>query len=177
MSSHLKTRSILVSAFLALGPFFSEIVTGQPSSGTVECPLSVMHTRIYVPVALDGQPKPSWWLVDTGAPRSLVDAAQAKQLIRTVPGRTELPANVAGEKYKVLFQVESTVGGYRMGSFDFLESPLVGLMDRNHLQDVGYLHPFNTGGILGVNFLVEHAALLDFRSGLLVLASNNASLA
>jgi hypothetical protein len=53
---------------------------------------------------------------------------------------------------------------------------LVRWIDQNYLQDVGYFHPFDTGGVLGLNFLVQHRALLDFGSRQLFLAASNASL-
>jgi hypothetical protein len=174
----MKAPSIFVSAIAALQFLSCQIFAASASRtlDTVQCPLTAMHTHLYVEVALDGQVKPNWWLVDTGSPWSLVSAKQAKRLIRSAIGISERTATVAGENCTVLVNIGAKVGGYPMGRFDFFESAFgLGLMDRNH-YNVGYRDSFEPGGVLGVNFLAQRGALLNFQSQRLFFVSGSASL-
>jgi hypothetical protein len=134
-----------------------------------------MHQHLYVPLALAGQVRPSWWLIDTGSPWSFVGTEQAQRLARSAPGASERTVVVDGKTRRILANVEGTVNGNSLGRFDFFETYLGGLIDRMHNADVGYLYTFDTGGVLGVNFLAQRGASLDFRSQELFFALAGAS--
>jgi hypothetical protein len=172
----MRVRSIMVSAIVSLQIFLCQFCEGSRPFDTVECPLTAMHTHLYVDVALDGQIKSNWWLVDTGSPWSFVSAAQAKRLVRSEPGISEQTTTVAGRNCKVLVNIGANVGGYPMGRFDFFESPVpIGSIDRNLYNRVGYRSSFETNGVLGANFLVQHGASLNFQSQRLLFAVGSAS--
>ena len=60
-----------------------------------------------------------------------------------------------------------------MGPFDFLKFPSLGDLDANRNSRVGFERPFKTGGILGLNFLVQHRARFNFPAQSLVLTNGS----
>jgi hypothetical protein len=168
---YMTTRSTVVSTILVLQLLSRQICSGSESSGMVECPLAFMHTHFYVKVVLEAQLKPNWWLVDTGAPLSFINAEQARGLVRSVPGINEQGGT--GKKPKLLLDIATAVDGNPMGHFNFFEYPSLGSIDANRYSNVGYLKPFDTGGILGLDFLVQHAAVLNFPTQRLFLVLGN----
>src|SRR6201993_5235709 len=78
--------SIFVGTILALEFFSCGLGAGALLPDTVQCPLTVLHGRLYVRATLQGQAQPNWWLVDTGSPWSMVNADQARGLGQSDPG-------------------------------------------------------------------------------------------
>jgi hypothetical protein len=142
---------------------------------TVQVPLTVIRAHLYVPLALAGQAKPHWWLVDTGSPWSLVNVEQAKQLVSSVPGISEQSTIVTGKDRKVLVNIGTIVDGYRLGPFDFFEASLTSMIAGNPATGGRYGDRFEAGGVLGVNFLARHHAVLDFRSQRLLFRTGAAA--
>ena len=169
----MKAPSILVSTILALELFSWRLAEGAGFPGTVQCPLTVLHGRLYVQAALQGQPQPSWWLLDTGSPLSLVNAEQAKQLTHSNPGIKEQIATMGRKTHSVLRSVGINIAGQSMGPFDFIEYPSLGALDANRNSRVGFAQPFQTGGLLGLNFLVQHRARFNFSAQSLFLTTGN----
>jgi hypothetical protein len=169
------TRSMVISTILVLQLLSRQICLGSQSSGMAECPLTFMHRHFYTKVVLDGQIKPYWWLVDTGAPVSFINAEQARGLVRSVPGTSEQGGAIADKKLRLLLHIGTAVNGNPMGQFNFFEYPSLGSIDANRNPRVGYTNPFDTGGILGLDFLVRHDAVLNFPAQRLFLALNNSS--
>jgi hypothetical protein len=167
----MKARLILAGAATALEILLCQTATSVPYS-VVRFPLTIIHEHLYVPMSLLGQTKPHWWLVDTGSPWSLVDVDQARQLVRSVPSTSEGSTIVAGQKAKVLVDIGTIVDGYPMGRFDFFEASLSGMIEVSPSGD-RYGGRFEAGGVLGVNFLVRHDAILNFRSQWLVLRTTS----
>jgi hypothetical protein len=168
----MKARLISAGAATALQILLCQSGTSVPYS-VVRFPLAIIHEHLYVPMSLLGQTKPHWWLVDTGSPWSLVDVDQAKQLVRLVPSTTEGSTIVAGQKAKVLVDIGTIVDGYPMGRFDFYEAPLSGMTEVTPTAGGRDGGRFKAGGVLGVNFLVRHDAILNFRSRWLVLRATS----
>jgi hypothetical protein len=166
-------HSIIVGTILALEFFSWRIGAGAGLPDMVQCPLAVLHGRLYVRAALQGQPEPNWWLVDTGSPWSLVNAEQARRLNQSNPGIKEQIAKMGGQTLPVLKSVGINIAGQSMGPFDFLKYPSLGALDANRNSRVGYAKPFQTGGVLGLNFLVQHRARFNFPDQSLFLASGN----
>jgi hypothetical protein len=171
----MKPRSIFVGTILALEFFSCALGAGALLPDTVQCPLTVLHGRFYVRAALQGQAQPNWWLVDTGSPWSFVNAGQARGLSQSNPGPTGQIATKGGRSFPVLKGIEINIGGQSMGPFDFLKYPSLGAIDANRNSRVGYERPFQTGGVLGLNFLVQHQARFDFPAQSLFLAIGNGS--
>lgn len=167
--------SILIGTILALELFSWTIGAGASLPGTVQCPLTVLHGHLYVRAALQGQPQPSWWLVDTGSPFSLVNAEQAKRLTHSNPGIKEQIATMGTETRPALKNIGINIAGQAVGSFDFIEYPWLGDLDANRNSRVGFAQPFQTGGILGLNFLAQHRARINFPAQSLFLTAGNGS--
>jgi hypothetical protein len=169
----MKARSFILGTILALEVFSCEIGAGAPLPDTVQCPLTVLHGRLYVRASLQGQAQPSWWLVDTGSPWSLVNADQTRGLVQSNPAITGQVVTKGGRTLPVLEGLEINIAGQSMGPFDFLKYPSLGAIDANRNSRVGYERPFQTGGVLGLNFLVQHRARFDFPTRSLFLTADN----
>ncbi|MBV8216505.1 MAG: hypothetical protein JOZ08_25085 [Verrucomicrobia bacterium] len=159
----MKARSIPVRVIAAFGVLAFQVLPSSPSLGAIQFPLTIIHAHLYVPMALAGQTKLHWWLVDTGSPWSLVNIEQAKQLVRLTPGISEQLTTVAGKDCKVLVNIRTFVDGYPVGQFDFFEASLNGMIAGNRFTGGRYGDSFEAGGVLGVNFLARYRALLNFR--------------
>src|SRR5258708_32958585 len=114
----------LLGAPTALGLFLCQGAIGAPSSAVVQLPLTIIRAHLYVPVALAGQTKPHWWLVDTGSPWSVVNIDHATQLVRSVSGTQEKSTTVAGPGCRGFVNNGAIVGGYHFWYFDFFFGPL-----------------------------------------------------
>jgi hypothetical protein len=165
----MKARSIVVGTILAVAAFSCRTSTGALLSDTVQCPLTVLHGRLYLRAALQGQAQPNWWLVDTGSPWSLVNADQARELGQSNPGARGQVTIKGGRTLPVLKGIGINIAGQAMGPFDFVKYPFLGALDANRNSHVGYERPFHTGGVLGLNFLVQHQARFDFSAQSLFL--------
>jgi hypothetical protein len=130
----MKPPSILVGTILALEFFSCSIGAGAGLTDMVQCPITVLHGCLYVGATLQGQSQPSWWLVDTGSPWSVVDAEQARQLSQSNPGIKEQIAAMGGRTLPVLKSIGINIAGQSMGPFDFFEYPSLGALDANVLQ-------------------------------------------
>jgi len=169
----MKPPSIFVGTILALTFFSSRIGAGAGLPDMVQCPLTVLHGRLYVRAALQGQAQPNWWLVDTGSPWSFVNAEQARGLSQSNPAPRGQIATNGGRIFPVLKGVGINIAGQSMGPFDFLKYPSLGAIDANRNSRVGYERPFQTGGVLGLNFLVQHRARFNFPAQSLFLTAGN----
>jgi hypothetical protein len=171
----MKVRSLIVGTILALEIFSCRIGAGALLPDTVQCPLTVLHGRLYVRATLQGQAQPNWWLVDTGSPWSLVNADQARGLGQSDPGARGKVATKAARTLPVLKGIGINIAGQSMGPFDFLEYPSLGGLDANRNSRVGYERPFQTGGVLGLNFLVQYRARINFPAQSLFLTAGSGS--
>ena len=169
----MKAPSILVGTILVLAFFSSRIGAGAGLPDMVQCPLTVLHGRLYVRAALQDQAQPNWWLVDTGSPWSFVNAEQARGLSQSNPGTNGQIATKGGRIFPVLKGIGINIAGQSMGPFDFLKYPSLGAIDANRNSRVGYERPFQTGGVLGLNFLVQHRARFNFPAQTLFLTTGN----
>jgi hypothetical protein len=160
----MKARLIIAGATPALGFLLCQASLSFPRLAIVQVPLTVIHAHLYVPVALTGQAKSHWWLVDTGSPWSLVNVDHAKLIVRSVAGLREESKIVAGKNAKVLVDIRTAVNGYPIGRFDFFEADLSGMIAGNPTTGGQYGDRFEAGGVLGVSFLARYRATLNFRS-------------
>jgi hypothetical protein len=169
----MKPPSILVGTILAITFFSSRIGAGAGFSDMVQCPLTLLHGRLYIRAALQGQAQPNWWLIDTGSPWSFVNADQARGLSQSNPGTKAQIATKGGRIFPVLKGIGINIAGQSMGPFDFLKYPSLGAIDANRNSRVGYERPFQTGGVLGLNFLVQHRVRFNFPAQSLFLTAGN----
>jgi hypothetical protein len=169
----MKAHLVFAGAATGLGFLLCPPLIGSPERAILEVPLTVIHAHLYVPVALTGQAKSHWWLVDTGSPWSLVNVEHAKLLVRSTPSVREESRVVAGKDAKALVEVGAAVSGYPTGYFDFFEAYLSDMISGAPAKGGRYRDRFEAGGVIGVNFLEQHRAILNFRSQRLVLGRTN----
>ena len=160
----MKACLVFAGAAPALGFLLCQASLSSPTPAIVQVPLTVIRAHLYVPVALTGQAKSRWWLVDTGSPWSLVNVDHAKLLVRSVTDIREESKVVAGKDAKVLVDIRTTVNGHPIGRFDFFEAYLSGMIDGDSATGGQYGDRFEAGGVLGLNFLARYRATLNFRS-------------
>ena len=141
----MKTPSIFVGTILVLAFFCSRIGVGAGLPDMVQCPITVLHGRLYVQAALQGQAQPNWWLVDTGSPWSFINAVQARGLSQSSPDPREQIDTKDGRIFSVLKGIGINIAGQSMGPFDFLKYPWLGALDANRNSRVGFERPFQTG--------------------------------
>jgi hypothetical protein len=94
-------------------------------------------------------------------------------------------AMMGGRTLPVLKGIEINIAGQSIGPFDFFEYPSLGALDANRVPmmpssasvstavhwRVAYAKPFQTGGVLGLNFLAQHRARFNFAAQSLFLSS------
>ena len=150
----MKAPSIFVGTILVLAFFSSRIGAGALLPDPVHVPLTVLHGRLYVRAALQGQAQPNWWLVDTGSRRSVIDWK--------IKETNQIPVRPSGTLHFVL-----TAGLLQTSNGD-LQNLKIGLLDvskkyvqfaRLTISLLGFSHPF--GGIIGGDLLWDHQAILD----------------
>ena len=78
---------------------------------------------------------------------------------------------MGGRTHPVLKSIEISIAGQSLGPFDFFEYTSLGALDANRNPRVGYAKPFQTGGVVGLNFLLQHRARFDFPAQTLFLSS------
>jgi hypothetical protein len=160
----MKARSNALGVAIAFGVLVFQVLASSVSPKTTQIPLTIIRAHLYLPMALAGQGKQHWWLVDTGSPWSLINIEHVKQLVRSAPGIVEQSATVADKKCTILVNIGTNVDGYPMGQFDFFEASVANMTAGNRGTGDTYGDSFEAGGVLGVNFLARHRARLDFRS-------------
>ena len=68
---------------------------------------------------------------------------------------------MAGKDAKVRVDVGAAVNGYPIGHFDFFEAYLADMIAGNPATGGHYGDRFEPGGVMGVNFLVQHRAISE----------------
>lgn len=123
-------------------------------------PMTFEEARVYVPVT-GPQGSLGWFILDTGAPRTLIDARLAggltvsRHTTETGAGRGDLSVGHAGA-------ITLSVGGTPLKE----DSPEVAALD-------GLLAPYtgrHIGGIIGGNFISQHVITLDFAQQRMLLS-------
>src|ERR1700745_1968159 len=124
----MKARTIILGTILALEVFSFRIGTGAGLPEMVQCPLTVLHGRLYVPATLQGQAQPNWWLVDTGSPWSLANADHVRGLGQSNPDIRGQVATKDGRILPVLKGMGINIAGQAKGPFDFVKYPSLGAL-------------------------------------------------
>jgi Aspartyl protease len=143
------------------GPF-SPLADGEQNFSASQAVLSY-GLHLFVPVSINGG-KRIWWLVDTGAPGSTITPSLQRSL--SLPG----PAAGSGVKatvtrhskaYPIAFAQSVDVNGTELGPGYFR----VDQIDKIASEKTNALSGgFEKGGIIGMNFLLKHGALINYRT-------------
>jgi predicted aspartyl protease len=119
--------------------------------------------HLFVPVSINGG-KRIWWLVDTGAPGSTISPSLRRAI--SLPGPAAgsgIKATVTrrGKAYPVAFAQSVDISGTELGPGYFR----VEQIDRIASEKTNALSGgFEKGGIIGMNFLLKHGALINYKT-------------
>jgi hypothetical protein len=128
---------------------------------------AVLTNRIhlFVPVSVNHS-TPTWWLLDTGCPFSVIDLEYARQLRLSTPAGGAEPSSAGVGKDKsrrprVTCQ-DLQVGTLDCGGVPLRETPLQTFAAERSITWHG---SFNKAGIIGVDILAKYGALINCRLG------------
>jgi hypothetical protein len=131
--------------------------------------------HLFVPVSINGS-KRIWWLVDTGAPGSTIAPSVRRGLSLPAPGAgSGVNATVArrGKAYPIAFAQSVDVSGTELGPGYFR----VEQIDRIASEKTNVISGgFEKGGIIGMNFLLKHGALINYRTLQIFLSKQDSRL-
>jgi predicted aspartyl protease len=119
--------------------------------------------HLFVPVSINGG-KRIWWLVDTGAPGSTISPSLRRAL--SLPGPAAgsgINAAITrrGKTYPVAFAQSVDINGTELGPGYFR----VEQTDRIASEKTNAISGgFEKGGIIGMNFLLKHGALINYKT-------------
>jgi predicted aspartyl protease len=125
--------------------------------------------HLFVPVSINGG-KRTWWLIDTGAPGSTIAPSLRQRL--ALPAATAgsgLTATVTrrGKAYPVTLAQSVDLNGTELGPGYFRVEQIDQIASEKSNALSG---AFEKGGIMGMNFLLTHGALLNYKTLQIFLA-------
>lgn len=122
--------------------------------------------HLFIPVSVNHS-APTWWLLDTGFPFSVIDPGFAKQLSLSTPGRggTEPSLSVVGKNKSRTPTV--TCQDLQVGTLDCGGVVLreISLETFAAERGITWHGSFNKAGIIGVDILAKYGALINCRLG------------
>jgi predicted aspartyl protease len=142
------------------------VCLGISSSLRAEQTFAVVQTargdglHLFAPVSVN-RSKLKFWLVDTGAPRSLISSAEQRALELPYPAiNSGVPQSmyIGGRFEPVVYAKSVLAGGFELGPGYFA---VADLQDLNKEQTKQALIAFEKAGLLGTDFLLRHGALLN----------------
>src|ERR1700746_3288829 len=143
------------------GPF-SQLADAEQNFSATQAILSY-GLHLFVPVSINGS-KRVWRLVDTGAPGSIIAPSLRRGLSLPAPAAgSGVNAMVArrGKAYSVAFAQSIDVNGTELGPGYFR----VEQIDRIANEKINAISgAFEKGGIIGMNFLLKHGALINYKT-------------
>ncbi|HZC35511.1 MAG TPA: aspartyl protease family protein [Chthoniobacterales bacterium] len=125
--------------------------------------------HLFVPVSINGG-KRTWWLVDTGAPGSTIAPSLQQSLsLPLTTTRFGVPAKVTrqGRDYPVTFAESVDFNGTELGP-GYFRIEQINQISKEKTN--AFSGPFEKGGIIGMNFLLKHGTLINFRKFQIFLA-------
>jgi predicted aspartyl protease len=156
-----------------LGPL-SQLTEAQQGYSATQAILSY-GLHLYVPISINGA-KRTWWLVDTGAPVSLVTPTSQKKLSLPAPSPqtgAKSTASVRGKSYPVVFAQSVDLNGAQIGPGHFVVAPLE-MMERERTSAIS--GAFDKGGLIGLNFLLRRGALINYKTYQIFLSQQSSAL-
>jgi predicted aspartyl protease len=157
-------RLLLAASFAAgiwMGSLGQLANAEQNFSATQAILSSGLH--LFVPVSINGT-KRTWWLIDTGAPGSLVaPSLQQKLSLPAPPGQTSSQATVkiSGKSYPLVLAQSVDLNGAQIGPGYLAVAPL-DVIEREKTNALS--GGFDKGGLIGMNFLLKRGALINYKT-------------
>jgi predicted aspartyl protease len=155
------------------GALGQSAIAQQKFSATQAILSSGLH--LFVPMSINGS-KRIWWLVDTGAPGSTIAPSVRRGL--SLPGPAAgsgINATVTrrGKTYPIAFAQSVDINGIELGPGYFR----VEQIDRIANEKTNALSSgFEKGGIIGMNFLLKHGALINYKTLQIFLSRHDSRL-
>ncbi len=157
-------RLLLAASFAVgiwMGPL-GQLANAKPNFSATQAILS-SGLHLFVPVSINGT-KRTWWLIDTGAPGSLVaPSLQQKLSLPAPPGQTGSQATVkiSGKSYPLVLAQSVDLNGAQIGPGYMAVAPL-DVIEREKTKALS--GGFDKGGLIGMNFLLKRGALINYKT-------------
>jgi predicted aspartyl protease len=162
-------RVVLPVRILFLCLIVAGTLRGAPLISEIK--LAASATALYIPVKLNDYS--GWLLLDTGTPHSFInyDAARNANLktVQTHSGR-DVAIQVNGKKSGIAIVQHLSVGTLDFGPIPVMTGNLTMLEGARSSQARG---TFNVCGLMGLDLLRRHNAVLNFRKELIFLPPEN----
>ena len=168
---HFIAFASFVWGYLALA---DQSANGQQNFSATQAVLgSQLH--LFVPVSINGA-KRTWWLVDTGAPVSIISPFLRQSLSLPAPvagSGVNATVKTRGKAYPIAFAKSINFNGTELGSGYFRVEQIDRFADEKSNAVSG---GFEKGGIMGLNQLLKRGALINYRTFQIFLARDGSRL-
>jgi len=138
----------------------------QMPVGWCAVPMRVLEGHLVVPVAVRGVP--TLFIVDTGAPISLIDSAL--RVSRCIPLKKQYTFSISAIHYQTKSVQLGMIPNLQIGSLNIGQTP-VGVLDIANIMGSG-VQAFGITGLIGSHTLEQWEALIDCDSMQLYLKQN-----
>jgi len=156
---------------LALGAVLSNSVANA-EEGFAVVPVAWSYLRLFAPVSVNGS-KIMWFRIDTESRVSSIsrEAGQALSLPVANSGATLALVNGTGKKNAVVYARSVKSMDMELGPGYFVEVPMAFRTERSKAQVT-----FDKEGVLGMDFLLKHGAVINCRTGQIFFSREAAKL-
>jgi Aspartyl protease len=152
----------------------SQLANAQQNFSATQAILS-SGLHLFVPVSINGT-KPTWWLIDTGAPGSLIAPSLQQKLSLPAPPPqpgSRATVKISGKNYPVVLAQSIDFNGAQIGPGYLTVAPL-DMMQREKTNALS--GGFNKGGLIGMNFLLKRGALINYKTYQIFLSLRGSAL-
>jgi predicted aspartyl protease len=146
------------------------------AEGGFEVVQTVMTNQLHLfaPVSVNGS-KIIWFGVDTGAPVSLISPALRHALSLPTTNSADLGfGTVRTSKTQLAFAQSVKSMAMELGPGYFAEAPVASVLRVDRTREARI--PFDKEGIIGMNFLLKHGAVINCRTQQIFFSRNRAKL-
>jgi hypothetical protein len=164
-------RSALVFFVLTLGALFQEWPAAAEEGFAVVQTVRGNQLHLFAPVSVNGS-KIMWFGVDTGCPISLISPALRHRL--SLPTANFQEVDRRSSKTPVVFAKSVKSMGMELGPGYFFQVPIA-----LSIRSESAIHsriPFDKEGLLGMNFLLKHGAVINCRTQQIFFSRHGAKL-
>jgi hypothetical protein len=153
--------AISLALWVGLGSL-DQVANAQQSFAVTQAILSY-SLHLFVPVSINGT-KRTWWVVDTGAPGSLISPFLQRRLSLPAPpsgSNAKATVKIHGKDSPVVLAQSVDFNGAELGPGYLLVEQIDKIADERSSVFPG---GFEKGGLLGMNFLLKHGALINYKT-------------
>jgi predicted aspartyl protease len=152
----------------------SQLANAQQNFSAAQAVLgSQLH--LFVPVSINGTRR-TWWLVDTGAPASIVSPFLRQRLsLPGPPAGSGINATITrrGKTYSVAFAISINLNGAELGPGYLRVEQIDRFVDEKSNAATG---GFEKGGIIGMTQLLRRGAFINYKTFQLFFARDSSKL-